>query len=261
MESEKGKRMKMKIPFRKSRETAPIHQAGSRMKVRALGIPAFLAAVVLLSTEAGAVPVISNPSFEQVQIGSPFFSTNVSNVPGWTRTGAVGDAAVWRIGYVDGGGSIIVAGEGEQFTTMGGGATGVTGETHWSQTITGFDSGQNYVLGFMMANEHGTVTPQFAIPQTITVSFTSGSDTAPQSFTEDSPPGDNYWRVWVAKSMMFHATDSNVTIDFSANTPYDVGLDNVTVSAAIPEPETYALMLAGLGLLGIIARRRKYKAA
>ena len=27
--------------------------------------------------------------------------------------------------------------------------------------------------------------------------------------------------------------------------------------AAIPEPETYAMLLAGLGLLGFIARRRK----
>ena len=30
--------------------------------------------------------------------------------------------------------------------------------------------------------------------------------------------------------------------------------------AAIPEPETYAMMLAGLGLLGVMARRRKQKA-
>lgn len=32
-------------------------------------------------------------------------------------------------------------------------------------------------------------------------------------------------------------------------------------AAPIPEPETYALMLAGLGLLGVVARRRKQKAA
>ena len=33
-------------------------------------------------------------------------------------------------------------------------------------------------------------------------------------------------------------------------------LDNV-ILAAVPEPETYAMMLAGLGLLGAVARRRK----
>ena len=30
-----------------------------------------------------------------------------------------------------------------------------------------------------------------------------------------------------------------------------------TAVAAVPEPETYAMMLAGLGLLGWAARRRK----
>jgi hypothetical protein len=31
------------------------------------------------------------------------------------------------------------------------------------------------------------------------------------------------------------------------------------VAAPIPEPETYAMMLAGLGLLGVMTRRRKQK--
>lgn len=35
-----------------------------------------------------------------------------------------------------------------------------------------------------------------------------------------------------------------------------VGIDNVMVTS-VPEPETYAMMLAGLGLVGGIARRRK----
>ncbi len=30
--------------------------------------------------------------------------------------------------------------------------------------------------------------------------------------------------------------------------------------SAVPEPETYAMLLAGLGLVGAIARRRKSKA-
>ncbi|WP_338771362.1 PEP-CTERM sorting domain-containing protein [Massilia sp. METH4] len=39
-------------------------------------------------------------------------------------------------------------------------------------------------------------------------------------------------------------------------TDFDVAVDNITVSA-VPEPGTYAMMLAGLGLLGAAARRRK----
>jgi hypothetical protein len=35
--------------------------------------------------------------------------------------------------------------------------------------------------------------------------------------------------------------------------------ERIEPTPAIPEPETYAMLLAGLGLLGLIARRRKNK--
>jgi len=40
-----------------------------------------------------------------------------------------------------------------------------------------------------------------------------------------------------------------------------IALDNLDVSVAVPEPETYALLMVGLGLLGLMARRRKQKLA
>jgi len=39
------------------------------------------------------------------------------------------------------------------------------------------------------------------------------------------------------------------------------GMDWTLVAAPVPEPETYAMLLAGLGLLGFVARRRQRKLA
>lgn len=53
---------------------------------------------------------------------------------------------------------------------------------------------------------------------------------------------------------------TGITFDKITFIPAGVGekmvIDNLQI-AAIPEPETYAMMLAGLGLLGFVARRRK----
>lgn len=59
-------------------------------------------------------------------------------------------------------------------------------------------------------------------------------------------------------SLTFTATGASTTLSFKTADTYSeyVGLDNVAVNA-VPEPETYAMMLAGLGALGFVARRRR----
>ena len=43
--------------------------------------------------------------------------------------------------------------------------------------------------------------------------------------------------------------------------PSPTGESGGIILAAVPEPETYAMMLAGLGLMGFVARRRRQKEA
>lgn len=55
------------------------------------------------------------------------------------------------------------------------------------------------------------------------------------------------------------ATSALTELKFSSrNDPSFTRLDNISVTAApVPEPETYAMMMAGLGLLAFMAKRRK----
>ena len=62
----------------------------------------------------------------------------------------------------------------------------------------------------------------------------------------------------IGDSMSYHAVDVMRTL---YSNPIGSAANNLTIYAsatpAIPEPETNAMMLAGLGLVGFMAKRRK----
>lgn len=209
----------------------------------ALGI----SALGIACSSASAANLVVNGSFEDPAIGYPYFSS--ATPTGWTKSGSAGDASIWRVGYVDSGGSVTVAGEGMQFVTMGGGYGG-SGTTTWSQELTGLTGGASYQLDFKIAGE-GICCGS----QSVVVDFV-GSGTAAQTFTAASASA-NYWKSWSDEGMLFVADGSSVTVRFTYTGRYDMGLDDVRVAAAVPEPATYALLIAGLGLVGVAARKQQ----
>jgi hypothetical protein len=69
----------------------------------------------------------------------------------------------------------------------------------------------------------------------------------------------NDWKNFKGQVALNGATDLIFSATGTSNS-YGGSLDNVVVTA-VPEPETYAMLLAGLGLIGTIVRRRKVGSA
>jgi hypothetical protein len=61
---------------------------------------------------------------------------------------------------------------------------------------------------------------------------------------------DTWWKWSMAESPMGDAMPTHVHLSFQ---PLGVG-----PTPAVPEPETYAMLLAGLGIVGFVARRRRH---
>lgn len=63
------------------------------------------------------------------------------------------------------------------------------------------------------------------------------------------------YSTWTSATFAFTGTARSFDLTASAN---GVAFDNIS---AVPEPETFAMLLSGLGLMGFMARRRKQQAS
>ncbi|MRX11128.1 PEPxxWA-CTERM sorting domain-containing protein [Pseudoduganella sp. FT25W] len=70
---------------------------------------------------------------------------------------------------------------------------------------------------------------------------------------------------WQTSTMTFTAAQASQVLSFfaqgSAGAPPFLLLDNVSLTAAVPEPSTWGMLLGGIGLVGFMARRRAAKRA
>lgn len=154
---------------------------------------------------------------------------------GWTLTGS--GSGVFRS---------PVSQDGQMFSFINGGSA--------SQTVS-LLAGTEYVLSFWAAAASLEDVAFFEV----TGLDSGGSFSIGSGFLE--PTASMLELGWTQFTYNFVATGGATDISFVNTAGAPMALDNVSLTTAVPEPESYAMLLAGLGAVGFISRRRKQQQA
>jgi hypothetical protein len=122
-----------------------------------------------------------------------------------------------------------------------------------SSTALSFAAGTTYELSFDLGDS-GIAT------NTMIYGINFASAAAADVLLPATAPSSQFTRF----SLLFAtpvATSGRVVFDHQGGDNNGLLLDDVRVAVAIPEPGTWGLLLAGLGLMGFVARRRKKECA
>lgn len=230
------------------------------MQLRKMILAASAFALTSLAHASPNPNLIVNGSFEDLskadglqQLASGSWSVFAS-LPGWTT--------VWGDGIEVRNNVAGTAQDGKQFVELDSHDFGFYTGKKTSNSAMAQDivtaAGQDYSLSFWYSARPGT--ENFPAGTNNIKVFWNGQllDLLHANAKKNSV--DN---AWVEYTYTVKGTGHDV-LKFAASGKADTyggSLDNVSLIAMVPEPETYALMLAGLGLVGAISRRKKKTAA
>jgi hypothetical protein len=214
---------------------------------KTLLVSALFAASAIASAQS-----IQNGSFETtVPSLADGASTQSFTGTSWTKLSPIpGNNGVFITNPADATANIL-AEDGQNFLQLKLDTNGV------SQTITGLNtSAWAYRITYYTNGSGGKVSITNALASKAgsgsATSFVSGLGT--QTFLANA---DTIDLPWVQHFIDFRATAGSTFLTFKGDAGNAMTyVDNVTI-AAIPEPESYAMLLAGLGAIGFMSRRRR----
>ncbi|WAC72965.1 DUF642 domain-containing protein [Roseateles sp. SL47] len=196
-------------------------------------IAATLIALPLAGFAATDDNLLVNGSFESNVLRNGTWA-NFGSIDGWT----VGNKGVEVRDNISGS-----ALDGQNFVELD--STGNSSISQSFATVAGY----TYELSFSYANRPDN---RGAASNGISWSVGSLSGTV----------GQNTSTSWATYTTTFVGTGDVMTLSFAGigrSDSYGTSLDNVSVSviSTVPEPQSYALMLAGLGTVTLLSRRRR----
>lgn len=209
----------------------------------------YLLAVLATATVIGATPVGATPVSAANLITNGDFSTG--SLSGWTTTGNIGLAQTPFFGFNS-------PAWGSHFAVFNAGNSSPNGIL--LQAIT-TDIGFEYILNFNYGVNYYDAG-RGSLGQSIAASVV---DTTTHNILASMTVFDNNTALVTSTLRFIAASGSSIVkfTDVGTNDSYNVdgGIDHVSVTAAVPEPASWALVLVGFGSLGGALRFRRRSAA
>ncbi|HEX4505081.1 MAG TPA: PEP-CTERM sorting domain-containing protein [Alphaproteobacteria bacterium] len=247
-------------------------------KFQATAIAALVGVALTFAGAAKATNLVMDGSFDQLSGGIGQIGYNGTSLTGWTNghdgSGNLGYTFVYSSGSADTTGANGVSGNVKLWGPNDGSANGLPATSPdggnyiasdgayqtapLSQTINGLTSGAQYTVSFWFAGAQqsgyrGTNTEQWLV--------SLGGQQLATNILKNTDEGFTGWQY---TTLTFTATSSSEVLSFlAAGTPSGVPpfslLDGISMSQVVstPEPGSIAMLLTGLGAIGVIARRRQ----